>query len=279
MTKTLSLKALKELEDTPPWDWPKGTGSNLLDLLRDPDASEGERLLAVELAGDSVVINDELAGAILVILRRGQESELVRAQAAISLGPILEICDTDGFNEPDAVPVMERTFREIQETMRTLFMDATVAKEVRRRILEASVRAPLDWHQDAIRTAYVSDDEEWRLTAVFCMRHVRGFDEQILASLDSRNLNIHVEAVWAVGAWAISAAWPHVLGLVTARDTNRRLLLAAIAAVGDIRPKETSEVLAHLADSDDPEIAEAVLEATSLADGEWDEDNEDDTLN
>jgi hypothetical protein len=55
-------------------------------------------------------------------------------------------------------------------------MDASVPTDVRRRILEASVRAPQDWHRDAIRAAYASDDDVWRLTAVFCMRSVRGFE-------------------------------------------------------------------------------------------------------
>ena len=34
-------------------------------------------------------------------------------------------------------------------------------------------------------------------------------------------------------------------------------------------------MLDGLAESDDPEIAEAVLEATSMADGDWVEDDED----
>jgi hypothetical protein len=52
-------------------------------------------------------------------------------------------------------------------------------------VLEASVRAPQDWHLDAIREAYSSTDEAWSLTAVFCMRFVRGFNEQILEALES----------------------------------------------------------------------------------------------
>ena len=276
----LSLKALKKLDNTPPWEWPEDTGLALLNLLRDPGTSEEERLLGVELAGDSVVVNDALVAVLLTVLRRDGESELVRSRAAISLGPVLELCDTDGFDDPDDVTVTESTFHEIQKTLRTLYQDTSVPKEVRRRVLEASVRAPLDWHQEAIRTAYASGDEEWRLTAVFCMGHVRGFEEEILASLDSRNLDIQVEAVCAAGNWEVSAAWSHVLSLVTARGTDRRLLLAAIAAVGSIRPQEASTSLEHLADSEDEEIAEAVLEATAMANARWNaeagEDDEDD---
>ena len=42
--------------------------------------------------------------------------------------------------------------------------DSSIPKQVRRRILEASVRAPEDWHQNAIRAAYSSGDKDWMLT-------------------------------------------------------------------------------------------------------------------
>ena len=137
------------------------------------------------------------------------------------------------------------------------------------------MRAPQNWHEDAVRAAYGSDDEVWRLTGVFCMRFVRGFDEQILEALDSNNPDIHYEAVRAAGAWAVDAAWPHVTALVTAPNTDKPLLLTAIEAVGAIRPQQAAEILDDLADSDDEDIAEAVLEATAMGEGPPDEDNED----
>jgi hypothetical protein len=268
----LSLNAMKRLDDTPSWEWPDSTGRALLEVLRDHSAGEKELLLAAELAGDSSVVDDDLVGALLAILR-GDASEQVVGQAAISLGPVLELGDTEGFDDHDSVSISEHVFHEIQETMRALYQDANVPKLVRRRILEASVRAPLDWHQGAIRDAYDSGDEEWKLTAVFSMRHVRGFDEQILESLSNKNPEIHAEAVRAAGAWSIDAAWRHVVDLVTAEDTDRAVFLAAITAVGDIRPKEAPEVLQHLEDSEDPAIAEAVLDATTMTGARGEEDD------
>jgi hypothetical protein len=99
--------------------------------------------------------------------------------------------DIDGFEDPADVPISENKFHEIQEALCNLYLHTDVPKEVRRRILEASVRALQDWHPDAIREAYASADESWRLTAVFCMRFVRGFDEQILEALDIENQDIH----------------------------------------------------------------------------------------
>jgi hypothetical protein len=157
-------------------------------------------------------------------------------------------------------------------------MDATVPKDVRRRILEASVRAPQDWHPDAIRAAYASDDELWRLTAVFCMQFVRGFDEQILEALDSPNADIHYEAVVAAGNWPVDAAWPHIAALVSLGETEKALRLAAIDAVASIRPQEAVEILDDLADSDDEDIVAAVDEAMALATASP-EDAEDDEFN
>ncbi len=273
---------LRTLKDTPPWDWPEGTGTALLDILRGDRSSESDLLLATELAGDFTVIDDELVDALLSILRSGDTPETVRGAAAISLGPVLEHADTAGFEDIDAPPIAERTFHRIQESLRKLYLDANVPKEVRRRTLEASVRAPQDWHQDAVRAAYGSDDEVWRLTAVFCMRFVRGFDEQILEALGSTNPDTHYEAVLAAGNWEVDAAWPHVAALVTSGETEKPLLLAAIDAVAGIRPHEALELLDDLADSDDEEIVAAVHEAMAMAaglsgddeDGELDDDEE-----
>jgi hypothetical protein len=267
---------LGTLKDTPPWEWPEGTAEALLDVLRDDRSSDSDLLLATELAGDFTVINDELVDALLATLRSGDKPEAVRGTAAIALGPVLEQADTEGFEDANDLPITERTFHRIQESLRTLYRDATVPGEVRRGILEASVRAPQDWHRDAIRAAYGSGDEAWRLTAVFCMRFVRGFDQQILQALNSTNPDIHYEAVLAAGNWAVDAAWPHVAALVTSGETEKPLLLAAIEAAASIRPQEALEILDDLADSDDEDIADAVHEALAMAEGHSADDELDD---
>ena len=264
------------LKDTPPWEWPEGTAATLLDILRGGRRSASDLLLAAELAGDFTVINTELVDALLSIRRSGDKPEAVRGRAAISLGPVLENADTMGFEDADDLPITERSFHRIQESLHKLYMDADVPKEVRRRILEASVRAPQDWHPHAIRAAYASDDEVWRLTAVFCMQFVRGFDEQILEALDSRNPDIQYEAVVAAGNWEVDAAWPHVAALVTSMETEKPLLLAAIAAAASIRPQEAFVLLDDLADSDDEDIADAVHEALAMAEGHSVDDELDD---
>ena len=133
---------LKTLKDTPPWNWPEDAGKMFLEILSDDQGDEPDHLLAAELVGNLTVINDELVGVLLSVLGSGDEPKKLRAQAVISLGPVLELADTDGFEDPDDVPITEQTFHRIQESLRRLYLDGNVPKEVRRRILEASVRAP-----------------------------------------------------------------------------------------------------------------------------------------
>jgi hypothetical protein len=72
-------------------------------------------------------------------------------------------------------------------------------------------------------------------------------------------------------------AWSHVVELVNDSRTPKPLLLAAISAVGSIRPAEAGNILVDLANSEDEEIAEAADEAMAEAEVASDEeDNEED---
>ncbi len=270
---------LKTLKDTPPWEWPQGTDKMLLGILRDDQRDESDRLLAAELAGDYTVINDELAEALLSIVLSGEEPEDLRARAVISLGPALETAYMDEFEDPEDVPISEETFQRIQESLRKLYTDTDIPKEVRRRILEGSVRAPEDWHREAIRDAYSSDDASWRLTAVFGMGYIRGFDTEILEALENENEDIHYQAVCAAGNWEVDAAWSHVTRLATSELTDTWLRLAAIEAVASIRPQEAEAILSELTQSDDQDIVDAAYEAMAMAglfpDEDYDDEDED----
>lgn len=271
------------LRDTPPWEWPGEADEIILGVLRDDRAEESERLLAAELAGDLTVMNEALAEVLLSITSAGDQAEALRCRAVLSLGPVLEYADTDGFDDPEEMPITEATFHRLQESLRKLYFDTGLAKNLRRRILEAAVRAPQDWHLEAVRAAYSLDDEFWKVTAVFCMRFVRGFDRQIIEALESKNPDIHYQAVRAAGVWGLEGASSHVSRLIRSKDTDKPLLLAAIEAVASIHPQEAAEILYDLIDSRDEDIYEAVHEALSMADflgdpEDWDPDEEDDFL-
>ena len=264
---------LTRLARIPPHEWPPNGGNTLRAVLDDRQADESDLLLAAELAGEVVVIDDDLAGTLLSLVGDDAASEPLRCRAALSLGPVLEQMDLDsdddflGLDEETlgAPPISEHTFRRIQETLRARYLEDDVPSEVRRHILEASVRAPADWHGDAIRAAYSRKDRDWRLTAVFAMYHVRGFDDEILTALDDPDAEIRRAAVSAAGNWEVEAAWPHVSALLSAPDTDKSLLLAAIEAGAFICPREAEPVLLELSDSADAEIAASAGDAAMMA--------------
>ena len=227
---------LETLAGTAPWQWPDSARTVLLDVLRNPGAPPSDRALAAELLGHVVVMDDQVAHVLLATVEDSGAHDALRAKAAISLGPILEQADVDGFDDPDMVPISQKTSREIQRTLHKVYADPAVPKLVRRRALEAAVRAPQEWQKAALRSAWASNDEEWKVTAVFAMAHVRGFEEEILEALHSPNEDIHYHAVAAAGDMEIDAAWRHIVSLLTPGTTDKALLLAAIEAAATIRP-------------------------------------------
>ena len=263
---------VKTLSQVGPWDWPADAGETLLSALQSDEAEDSDRLLAVHLASSVVVMNDDLASALLGIMRDPAEAETIRGAAAIALGPTLEELEWDTFDELEGPPVSEGIARVIRDGLREVYLDAGVPKLVRRRALEASVRGEADWHTAAVRAAYQSGDDEWRLTAVFCMSYVAGFEGEILEALEGGDPALRYEAVRAAGDWAVDEAWPHICALVlAAEEIEKPLLLAAIDAVAGIRPEEAAEILGDLAESEDDEIAEAVFEALAMAEGPRDD--------
>ncbi len=268
---------LARLEVSPPWDWTEDAAQILLDRLVDATLDPENRLIAARLAGDAVVTDEPLANALLNIMVSAGEPEELRAQAAISLGPALETIDTEGPEGIEDWPMSEETFRRTLKSMRALYEDSGTPKLVRRRVLEASVRAPQAWHREAILASYASDDPEWKLTGVFCMRFERGFEGEILEALESDDEDILYQAVEAAGGWEIEAAWRHIDALLSSRDTDKFLLLAAIEAAPSVNPTEAGMALVDLADSADEDIADAASEAMIMAEsfgGELDDEDE-----
>jgi hypothetical protein len=260
---------LSNLKKTMPWDWPADAGEILIGVITSKQAGETDRLEAVELAGDPVVAGDDVAGVLLQVVSAADEPETIRGAAAVSLGIILEEADIlmDDVYDDEEEYITEKMFAKIQKDLRRLFHDAGTPEAVRRRVLEASVRASQDWHAGAVSSAYRADDEHWQRTAVFCMQYLRGFDEQILEALKSDDDLIHYHAINAAGNWAVAGAWPHIKGLITAGDTDKDTLLAAIEAVVNLDFEQAPLVLGDLLDSDDEDIVDAVHEALSLAGG------------
>ena len=261
----MDLKIIYEM--IPPWDWPEDTGKMIQEILADRSVDSSDRLLAAEMAGDVVVFNDVLAGTLLTILGNSDETADLRARAAISFGPALEHADLYEFEDPDDIVLSEEIYRKIQSSLKKFYYDAGVPKEVRRRILEAAVRAPEDWHSKAIRAAFASNDENWRLTAVFCMRFVKGFDQQILEALESESADIRYEALIAAGNRELKKAWPLIACLFSDAAIDKTILLAAIDAAAGIDLPEAVNSLIKFLDSNDEDIVDAANDALFMLQG------------
>jgi hypothetical protein len=275
------------LENTEPWNWPTDAGEQLLTLLTEPGIDADDRLLAATLAGETLVMDDAIASALLVLLGDSQLSEELRAQAALSLGPSLEQAELDALADIEDLELPEelshvdlqdgllspKILGEIKQRLRAVVDDASAPQLVRRRALESAVRAAEDWHEDAVRRAWGEADPAWRLTAVFCMRFIGGFEAQIVESLATDDAELLYEAVLAAGTWAIDEAWPRVRALLD-QTGDRDLLLAAIESAPQIRPEEALELLAPFADHDDEELSEAAHDMMAMVSGAFDDDDE-----
>ncbi|MCP5054487.1 MAG: hypothetical protein GY940_45385 [bacterium] len=272
------MSALQVLVDREPWQWPGNAGELIAGVLVDKNAPEPDRFLAVQMAGNEIVMDDDMAGLLIDILRDPGESEDMRCYAAISMGPALEFGDTMEFDDPDDFFLTEEAFDNVRENLLDIYRDTGISKTLKRRVLEASVRAPMDWHEKAIEDAYSSDDPEWKLTAVFCMGHVKGFNDRIIESLDNTNPDILTEAICAAGNWEIKEAWPTIKEIFTTKGVDESLLITAIDASAFVNTVEASEFLNEFCLSDNEDIADAAEEALAMSGFEsnitYDDDDE-----
>jgi uncharacterized protein (UPF0147 family) len=271
---------IRTLADTPPWEWPRAAGAEILGVLRNGEASASDRLLAADMAGELVVMNDLLAGELLRILSDPHEEDDLRATAAISLGPALEEADLHADDDTDTLAVSGSIMQRARLALRTAYLDPGVPREVRRSALEASVRAPEPWHPAAVRAAYYDGDVDWRITALFCMRYIPGFESEILEGLESDDAEIVYQAVQAVKEQELDAAWPHVQRLVLQASAGERLapdqpeteiplLLAAMEATAVLRPSEARDAILELSEVEDEEISQVACEILDMLDGTW----------
>jgi len=256
---------LETLASTPSWDWPEDAGDTLLAIMKDDTIKIPDRALAVELAGDFAVISDELAEALLLIGRNRDEPEELRALALVSFGPALEHADMAGFDDAEQDLLSKAVFDTVSKALHELYLAEDNPTLVRRMALEASSHAPQDWHGAAIGEAFASEEHEWRITAVFCMRFVNGFEAEILETLGYDDLGLVFLAVGAAGNWQVDGAWERVVEFATDADYELDLRLEAIEAVACLRPATAGEVLASLTESEDEDISEAASEALDMA--------------
>lgn len=230
---------------------------------QDPDL----RRQALELVVESV--DDEIAGELLRIVESDPDHDF-RARAAIALGPAIESCglelDEDGQLPDPEDPLSlsdlsQEGYEGLQARLRRIYEDPSAPVEVRRRALESSVRAPRSWHDLAIRNAWASDDDGWRMTALFCMGFASSdFDAEIADGLDSGSQDLTLEAIVAAGRRSVDRLAPRIAEIAADGARDRVLRLAAIEALASLEGADRA--LAELTEDYDPEIAGAASESS-----------------
>jgi HEAT repeat protein len=254
---------LQDLLELPSWDWPADAADRIKGALAVADHEDMGTV--VELAGDLVVMDDEIAGLLLGVLR-GDSPDDVRGRAAIALGPALEEAGDLGFDEEfdsqfDTRVLSEARVNEIQSILRGLHDDENVPLLVRRRALEASIREPREWHAEAVRQAYGRADKDWKLTAIFCMGHFAEFAPEVVESLDAAEVDLMVEAVRAAGMLGMGEAGPRVLELAADESQAAAVRYAAVEALANLETPGSDELLVALTESEDDALAELAYES------------------
>jgi hypothetical protein len=267
--------ALEMLVAWPMWEWPDDARDTIADALQSVD--EEERRIAADLAGQD--LDEGLAAALLKVLK-DDPSEIVRAAAAISFGPLLDEWDDASIlgELVEDPPLAPDVVRDVIDTLEELYRDARTPILVRQRALEAAVRAPAPWQEGAVRAAYSSGKTEWRTTAVFCMGHLQGFDREILESLFDDDQGVVCEAIRAAGRRGIKAAGLGIMAFAASQDTDPTTRRIAAEALAHINPPRAEELLHELADHDDPRLAEtaawAIEERATFRVGEEPDDED-----
>jgi hypothetical protein len=251
--------------------------SQLLARMTDPD-EEARAEASEEL---NLLMDDDVVRALLEIVA-GPASEEIRADAVIALGPILEEAGMDydvGVPyelDPEFGPgISQESYETLVHDLRALYDDEAQPKLIRRRAFEVLVRDPRGWQAEDIRRHFAGADEDWKLTAVFAMGYIAGFEKEIAATLKSAEGLMLVEAVRSAGAQGVPAAAKRIGDLAMDEDADTTLRLVAIAALSNVH-KNSEEILQELLESDDEDIAEAAeaaLEEVSMGEG-WDGDEE-----
>lgn len=248
---------LGHLLGMPSWEWPEDATELVLHGLRSPDPEE---VLAATSAAVHVM-DDTVAMACLDLIEQVDGSPEIRARAALALGPALEDGDVMGFEEAADAMLSQVVWSQVQSTCKRVYHDAITPKYVRRKVLEAAVRARAAWHEAAIRAAYQSTDEDWKVTAVFCMGFVTGFEEEILSSLESDVGAVRFEAIRAAGIRELADAGVYILEVASNPSEPVDLRVEAVEALAHINPPSTYEVLEELAHGRIPELSDAAEEA------------------
>ncbi len=247
-----TLQEILELLET--GECPRESRPALVEILDGDDADM--KLRALEFTAE-LIDDDEMAELHLELVESDDERTDVRARAAVALGPALELCEWGSWEAPyDRPPLSKRCFERTQKRLERLYRRAGVPKLVRRRVLEASVRAPCEWHRGVVRAAWQGGDPEWRCTAVLAMGEIGGFEELLGEALEADDERLVCQALRsAAGREGVPGAEAKLLEYARNRAVSTECRLAAIEGLRFVDSREAPRLLEELSRSSDNEVA------------------------
>jgi len=189
----------------------------------------------------------------------------VRSAAATALGQFVY------YGELEEIP--ERDLHRIEEKLLAVTTDQAEAKLLRRRALEAMGFSSRPEIKPLIRAAYLLNDTEWLVTALFAMG--RSADSSwtpfVLDMLDSENDEVLYEAVRAAGELEAPKARKPILQIIKNQPEGSEVRLAGIwslSKIGGHKVRETLEaMLEESEDDEETDILEDALENLEFTDG------------
>jgi len=257
------MKELDALLSSPSYSWPASAAGVVEQAL---DSADPDTLLrSLGIAGDLAVMNQRIATRLLALIA-GSGSAPARVAAVLAFGPALEQAFQVGldhpfdrsFDEPALTPAL---FDRIRATLGTLFHDLSQPDELRRASLKSSIHASDSWHREAVSEAFGRPELEWKVTAIYCMGRLAGFEAELVGALASTDQRLKCEAVRSVALRQLEAAGPIVLELAGRTSLGAPVRQAAIEALGWLCPPGSGELLRRLAGSDDQTLAELADQA------------------
>ncbi len=202
----------------------------------------------------------------LIHLLRTDETIIVRAAAASSLGRFIYLSELEEIDDKYVAPVKEVLLETIYQPAEDV--------EVRRRAVESISFLGDPAVTKIIENAYYDDDEKMQVSAIFAMG--RNADArwrpQVISELDNANHEIRFEAARACGELEAGDAVLKLIELID-EDSDIQIKEMSIWALGRIGGQTAREALEICTESDNEAIvtaAEDALEEIDLFSGTFD---------